>query len=166
MFTQITEHLAYLDMPCNIGMYMDGNQVYLVDAGLDARTGRKVYEELKRYQLQPKGLILTHAHADHCGGAAELKRIDPRIQVYASEADYPVIRAPEYEPYYLYGAAPLRDLCNKFLQAEPVRVDQIPQTISQYFLTFSAVSAYLSYLVAEKVADIAIREGMLFFTSR
>lgn len=43
---------------------------------------------------------------------------------------------------------------------------QIPQTISQYFLTFSAIGAYLSYLVSENASEIIIRDGRLFFTSR
>lgn len=125
MFKQVTNHLSYFDLPSKVILHTVENQAVLIDAGLDDRTARKVIKELQTRDITPSVLIITHAHADHFGGASEFKRHYPELTVMSSEADRPILEHPEYEPYYLYSASPLQALQTKFLQGTPIPIDQI-----------------------------------------
>jgi hydroxyacylglutathione hydrolase len=70
-------------------------QVYVVDtsdglAAIDAGAGRATASLVAAIQadgLDPSGvrwLLLTHAHADHAGGAAAWRRVLPHVEVLAS----------------------------------------------------------------------------------
>ncbi|SDC17617.1 MULTISPECIES: MBL fold metallo-hydrolase [unclassified Candidatus Frackibacter] len=121
----ITQNIGYLENRTKIGIIKFNNEVILIDSGLDDSVGRKVLRVLEEEGLHPKAIINTHAHADHCGGNAYLKR-NTEVEIYAPKVEAEMVNAPYIEPLYLFsGAAPIKDLKNKFLMATPSKVDQI-----------------------------------------
>lgn len=68
-----------------INIYLiTGESCYLIDSGVSG--SEKIIDEylhsIGRYMSDIKGIFLTHAHPDHIGGAAEIKRITD-CKVYA-----------------------------------------------------------------------------------
>ncbi|HOE79658.1 MAG TPA: MBL fold metallo-hydrolase [Smithellaceae bacterium] len=88
-----------LDGRCNIFMVSGGTGNMLIDTG-SAGMRRKLVSRLKRADLtKPAGIVLTHAHFDHAGGAALLREMfGCPVYVHRSEAELlkrganPVIR--------------------------------------------------------------------------
>ncbi|GAB4246000.1 MAG: MBL fold metallo-hydrolase [Thermoleophilia bacterium] len=115
---------GYLPGAVNVGVVrLDGETVLLIDSGLDEDRARKVLNALEREGLRPAVLFLTHAHADHMGGARFLKR-RTGVQIIAPSGEADFIRRPYLEPFALYGLAdPPSELRSKFLMAESVEVD-------------------------------------------
>lgn len=114
----------------------DESNVILVDCGF---IGALPYleKELGRYGLSAErltGLVLTHHDHDHMGAAAALKRVNPRLKIYASQEEAPYISAQE-KPLRLQQAEELqktlpperqafgRAFCDMLRQVEPVGVD-------------------------------------------
>jgi glyoxylase-like metal-dependent hydrolase (beta-lactamase superfamily II) len=68
-------------------------------------------------------VLVTHAHADHFGGAATI-RARTGAPVYAPALESAVIENPILEPLYLFsGALPPAELRHKFTLAEACKVD-------------------------------------------
>jgi glyoxylase-like metal-dependent hydrolase (beta-lactamase superfamily II) len=75
--------------------------------------------------LQPKAVINTHFHADHCGGNAYIKNKTGAV-IYASEFEANFIQHPYLQPFCLFsGANPPVELQNKLVMATPSKVDYI-----------------------------------------
>lgn len=92
----------------------------VVDTGLDKDYARNLLRASRGLGLEPRFIINTHAHADHCGGNAWLLARLEGATVMAPPFESVLIRNPELEPFYLYaGALPLRELTGKWTQAEP-----------------------------------------------
>lgn len=125
--TNVTDKLAYFDFPSKVTTYIVDDTCILIDAGLDAKAGKKVVKELNIRGVRPEVLILTHAHADHFGGARELKKAYPTLRVMATALDKPIFEQPVYEPYYLYSAVPLKELQNKFVMGESIEINELLQ---------------------------------------
>jgi len=67
---ELRKNVFYIDGILNIGVIAnDRGEVLLIDAGLDERTARRVKVVLEDYNFKLKGIIITHAHAVHYGGA-------------------------------------------------------------------------------------------------
>ena len=67
---QLGEKTYYIKNNTNIGIYkIDEKNVYLIDAGNDKDAGKKILKILEEQGWTCKGVILTHSHADHIGGA-------------------------------------------------------------------------------------------------
>lgn len=94
--------------------------------------------ELARHGLTVKqltGLVLTHHDHDHMGAAAAIKKANPDIKIYASQAEALYISAEE-KPLRLQQAEELQKLlppdqqdfgrafCEMLRQVEPVTVDE------------------------------------------
>ncbi|WP_188455662.1 MBL fold metallo-hydrolase [Virgibacillus oceani] len=115
----------YFDAAVNIGYVHHGNHGMLIDAGIDDSVMRKVLKQLEAGNLPITHLFITHAHADHYGGANFLQK---RHDVYtiAPVGEEAILRNPIIEPIYLFGGNdPLPELHNKFLKGKPIRVDQV-----------------------------------------
>jgi glyoxylase-like metal-dependent hydrolase (beta-lactamase superfamily II) len=109
----------------NIGLVVQDGQGLLIDTGLDRDAARKALRAAEELGVAPSALFLTHAHADHFGGANFLQR---RIQVHtcAPALEAAMMEHPIIEPLYLFGgAAPIGELRSRFTLAEPCRVDCI-----------------------------------------
>lgn len=117
---RLTERVAYVPNPVNIGVVYTENATVLVDSGLDESVPRKISRLLEK---PPLYLINTHSHADHCGGNAFLKkRFSTRV--FAPKMEKEIIENTAFEPFYLYGAFPPGELRNRFLMAKPSAVDE------------------------------------------
>ena len=109
---------------CNIYLLDGGTEYALVDTGLGLGVDRILFN-ICRHGLEPsrvRHLLLTHAHADHAGGAARLRPLlDGDVNVAASESTARVVRAGDevgasldvakkaggYPSDYVYGACPV-----------------------------------------------------------
>ena len=105
---------------------IDGDEgVVLVDTGLPKRHG-SILDGLSAIGRKPRdivGIVITHGHTDHAGGAAALKR-ESGAEVVASEGDAPVVRGERPAPAPPVLDFPLlRGLARVFPAAEGVSVD-------------------------------------------
>jgi len=124
---RLTEFAYQLRGGSNAGLILgpEGADAVLVDTGLDGDTGKKILRLVEGLGLRLSGIVVTHAHADHFGGAA-LLRERTGVPVYAPALEAAVIANPLLEPLYLFsGAAPIAELRNKFTLAEPCHVDTL-----------------------------------------
>lgn len=79
---------------------VDGDEgVTLIDTGLPKQQGRieAGLRQIGRSLDDVQAIAITHAHADHVGGAAVLKA-STGAPLYASETDAPAIRGEEAKP--------------------------------------------------------------------
>ncbi|HET7629656.1 MAG TPA: MBL fold metallo-hydrolase [Bacillales bacterium] len=124
-FKKISDNCFYFHDAVNIGYVRNGKYGLLIDSGIDASAAKKVLRVLNEHDLPCTHLFLTHAHADHYGGAAHLQK---KIGVYtlAPFFEEAIMRCPKLEPLYLFeGVNPPEAMRNKFLEGAPVRVDQV-----------------------------------------
>jgi len=108
----------------NIGVIVGDGQAAFIDSGLDEGAARKAVQAVEQAGLRGVALINTHAHADHCGGNAFLKK-RTGATVYAPAVEAAFIQHTEIEPFYLFGAAPFPAIDSKWFHAVPSPVDQI-----------------------------------------
>jgi len=122
---KITASTFYLDGAVNLGLVTAApDRAVLIDTGLDESVGRKVRALLAAQGLRLEAIVITHAHADHCGGAPFLAKATG-AKVYAPALEKAVLEAPILEPVYLFGGAyPPAALRSKFFLAPGVRVDE------------------------------------------
>jgi len=107
----------------NIGVIAnDRGDAILVDAGLDERVARRVKIVLDENQFKLKGIVITHAHADHYGGACYLSE-NSGARIYSSKAEKGVLENPILEALCLFGGAyPPTELRRKSFNAPKVAV--------------------------------------------
>lgn len=120
----VGERTYVIEGPTNLGVYVDGNDAFLVDSGNDESAGRKVLKLLEGQGWNLRMILNTHSNADHIGGNALLQK-RTGCGVAATRNEAPLIEDPSLEPVLLWGAAAFRELRGKFLQAEPSRVSAI-----------------------------------------
>ncbi|MCF6097260.1 MBL fold metallo-hydrolase [Thermovorax subterraneus] len=123
---KVKDNVYYIDGAVNMGLLTSGDgSAVLVDAGVDDSVSRKVRRIIEESGFELKGIIITHAHADHSGGASYLVKATG-AKVYSSAFEKTALEFPVWEPLYLFsGAYPPAPLRNKFLFAPHVRVDGI-----------------------------------------
>lgn len=121
---EVQEGVYVVEGGSNVGFLVHEGQALAVDMGMDRDAARRATRALQDLGAEPVGLFLTHAHADHFGGAAEFVR-RTGAPVLAAGLEAAVVRNPILEPTYLYGgASPPDALRQKFLLAPPCAVDQ------------------------------------------
>jgi hydroxyacylglutathione hydrolase len=69
-----------------------------IDPGDEASA---VVEALERHGLELQAITLTHAHMDHVGGVAALKKLRPGAAVLLHSADEPLYRALPEQPAWI-----------------------------------------------------------------
>jgi glyoxylase-like metal-dependent hydrolase (beta-lactamase superfamily II) len=114
----------YVSGRVNIGVIVGDGQAAFVDSGLDESTARKAVQAVEKAGLRLTAVVNTHAHADHCGGNAFLKK-RAGAAVYAPPVEAAFVQHPELEPFYLYGAAPFPAIDGKWFHAAPSQVDRL-----------------------------------------
>ena len=121
----LTPSAYHLRGGSNAGLIVQDGRGVLVDTGLDKDTARQILRHVERLKITLTGVVITHAHADHFGGAATV-RARTGVPVYAPALEAAVVANPLLEPIYLYGgAAPITELLGKFLLAEACPVDHL-----------------------------------------
>lgn len=125
MLERLTDRVSVYTGGVNVGVIETGDAgAILVDTGSNESNARKMLRAVRDdLGLQVVGVLATHAHADHFGGNAfVVKRTDATVHAPPFEAS--IIRQPELQPIFLYGgAAPPEALRQRFILAEPSRVD-------------------------------------------
>jgi glyoxylase-like metal-dependent hydrolase (beta-lactamase superfamily II) len=83
----------------SVNVYLlDGDRPLLIDSGTRA-SGGKLRSELARHHVRPVdlgGILLTHGHADHAGGAGSL-RVGP-VPIMVGAADAAILSAGHNPP--------------------------------------------------------------------
>ena len=122
---QLQEQTWVIQGGANIGVVAHEGRCLIIDSGMDKDAGRDILNQVKKLGLTPTALLVTHAHADHFGGAQYLVR-QTGLKVYATQVEASVMAGPILEPLYLFsGAQPPRELQHKFLLAKPCLTDVI-----------------------------------------
>src|SRR6266550_595268 len=124
---ELQENIWAIQGGANIGVIAHEGHCLIIDSGMDKDTGQNILKQVKKLGLTPTALLITHAHADHFGGAHYLVR-QTGLQVYATRVEASVMSSPILEPLYLFaGAQPPGELQHKFFLAKPCKVDMILQ---------------------------------------
>jgi glyoxylase-like metal-dependent hydrolase (beta-lactamase superfamily II) len=122
---QLTDYAYQLRGGSNAGLIVQDGQAVLVDTGLDRDTARRILRATEGLSIRIAGIVISHAHADHFGGAA-LLRTRTGAPVHAPALEAAIIANPLLEPLYLFsGAMPPADLRHKFTLAEACPVDRL-----------------------------------------
>lgn len=122
---ELTEQTWVIQGGANIGVIAYEGRCLIIDSGMDKDAGRDILKQVKKLGLTPTALLVTHAHADHSGGAHYLVG-QTGLKVYATRVEAAVMAGPILEPLYLFsGAQPPRELQHKFLLAKPCLADVI-----------------------------------------
>jgi glyoxylase-like metal-dependent hydrolase (beta-lactamase superfamily II) len=122
---RLTDSAYQLHAGTNAGLIVRDGQAVLIDTGLDRDAARKILRAAATLSIRIAGIVITHAHADHFGGAAML-RDRTGAPVYAPALEAAVVANPQLEPLYLFsGAAAPSELRHKFTLAEPCPVDRL-----------------------------------------
>ena len=128
---QLTEAAYQLRGGANAGLIVQDGRAVLVDTGLDRDAAKKILRHIESLKIALAAVLITHAHADHFGGAATI-RARTGAPVYAPAVEADVVANPIWEPLYLFsGALPPAELRHKFTLAEPCPVDGILGTGDQ-----------------------------------
>lgn len=108
-----------------MGLVVRDGKGLLIDAGLDKDTARRALRTAEEMGVALEAVFITHAHADHFGGAHFLQR-RLAVPLYAPALEAAMMEHPIIEPLYLFsGAAPIGDLRHKFTLAKPCRIDHV-----------------------------------------
>lgn len=83
----------------------------------------KVVAALERHGLELQAIALTHAHMDHVGGVAALKRLRPSASIIMHPADEPLYRGLPEQPSWL-GIPPSRWAALGFQYETPPPIDE------------------------------------------
>jgi glyoxylase-like metal-dependent hydrolase (beta-lactamase superfamily II) len=122
---ELRENVWLIQGGSNIGVIAYEDHCLIIDSGMDKDTGQNILKQVRKLGLIPTALLITHAHADHFGGADYLVR-QTGLQVYATRVEASVMSGPILEPLYLFGGAqPPKELLHKFFLAKPCKVDVI-----------------------------------------
>ncbi len=86
----IHEIFAVGPLGCNCSILADetSRRATVIDPGADIET---ILAVLKRHRLTVDQIIVTHAHIDHVGGAARLKRLTG-APIYMNQNDLPLLK--------------------------------------------------------------------------
>ena len=95
-------------------------QAICIDPGDEAE---RIIETLERHGLTLQAIALTHAHLDHVGGVAALKKLQPEAKINLHKDDEPMYRALPDQPAWI-GIPRAQWAALGFVFEEPPRVDQ------------------------------------------
>jgi glyoxylase-like metal-dependent hydrolase (beta-lactamase superfamily II) len=116
--------IYHLQSGSNVGLIVQDGQALLIDTGLDGDAGRRALRVIEEQEARLVAIVVTHAHADHFGGAHFLQR-RLGVPLYAPDLEAAMMEHPIIEPLYLFGgAAPIEELRQKFTLAEPCEVER------------------------------------------
>lgn len=144
----------------NIGIVAYEDHCLIIDSGIDKDAGRDIAKQVKKLGLTPVALLVTHAHADHFGGAQYLVQ-QYGLKVYATRIEAAVMSSPLLEPLYLFhGAQPPRELQVKFFLAKPCLTDVVVRGDEQ---ELEHIPVQLVSLPGHSKEQVGVAFGETFF---
>ncbi len=123
-FVKIAGPAHYLPGRVNIGVILGDGQAALIDTGLDESAARKAVQAVEQAGLRLAAVLNTHSHADHCGGNAFVRK-RTGAPIYAPPVEAALIQHTQFEPFFLFGAAPFKAIDSKWFHAAPTPVAHI-----------------------------------------
>ena len=125
VISALGERTYYMAASTNIGVYRyEDDTVAVIDTGIDAMAGQAIAEAIVREGWRIGCIILTHYHADHCGGCAYLQSRFG-CPIYATPTTVAVLEHPLLNPSLIYGGLPLAKMMNRFYYIEPAHAISI-----------------------------------------
>lgn len=122
---ELAPGIFHLQGGSNMGLVVREGKGLLIDTGLDEDAARRALRFAEGEGVQLEAVFLTHAHADHHGGAHFLQR-RLRVPLYAPSLEAAMMENPIMEPLFLFGgAAPIRELRQKFTMAPPCQIARV-----------------------------------------
>jgi glyoxylase-like metal-dependent hydrolase (beta-lactamase superfamily II) len=122
-WTELVPGIFHMQGGSNMGLVVQDGKGLLIDTGLDKDAARRALRAADELGVALEAVFVTHAHADHFGGAYLLQR-RTQATFYAPRLEAAMMENPIIEPLYLFGgAAPIEELRNKFTLAQPCRID-------------------------------------------
>jgi glyoxylase-like metal-dependent hydrolase (beta-lactamase superfamily II) len=122
---ELVPGIFHLQGVSNMGLVTQDGKGLLIDTGLDEDAARQAMRAAAALDVTLEAVFLTHAHADHFGGAHLLQR-RLGIPLVAPSLEAAMMEHPMLEPLFLFaGAAPISALRHKFTLAKPCRIDRV-----------------------------------------
>lgn len=115
---QVGKNTYYIKSNNNVGIYKNNeNEIFLIDSSMTNIAGNKILEIIENNNWILKGIINTHAHADHTGNNNMLQE-KTGCKIFTSEIESVLTKNTILEPAFIYGAYPPKRLQKKFLMAQ------------------------------------------------
>lgn len=125
---KVTDHCYYIESPSKVGIYKrNDTDVYLIDSGSDKNSAKKTLKICSEQGFIIKGIINTHAHADHIGGNAYIQE-KTGCDIFCSTIDRPFIEHPIINPLHIYGGYIPQEMEHKFFLAKESVTKDISST--------------------------------------
>ncbi len=116
---KVSESCYYIESPSKVGIYKrNDTDVYLIDSGSDKNSAKKTLKICEEQNWNIKGIINTHAHADHIGGNAYIQE-KTGCDIFSSSIDRPFLEFPIINPLHIYGGYFPKEMEHKFFLAKP-----------------------------------------------
>ncbi|MBQ8538323.1 MAG: MBL fold metallo-hydrolase [Ruminococcus sp.] len=116
---KVTDYCYYIESPSKVGIYKrNDTDVYLIDSGSDKNSAKKTLKICDEQGWVIKGIINTHAHADHIGGNAYIQE-KTGCDIFCSTIDRPFIEHTIINPLHIYGGYIPQEMEHKFFLAKP-----------------------------------------------
>lgn len=125
---KVTDCCYYIESPSKVGIYKrNDTDVYLIDSGSDKNSAKKTLKICSEQGWVIKGIINTHAHADHIGGNAYIQE-KTGCDIFCSTIDRPFIEHPIINPLHIYGGYIPQEMEHKFFLAKESVTKDISST--------------------------------------
>ena len=119
---KLSDRFSYVSGPANIGIvHLNDSNILLIDSGTSSKYAAALFELLSDYRFKVSHIFNTHSHADHIGGNCFLQE-KTGCKILAAPLEAPTIAQPLVQAAVLFSGAPINDLLNKFVSAQPSKV--------------------------------------------
>ncbi len=122
---KVSDNVYYIESPSKVGIYKQNDtDIYLIDSGSDVGSAKKTLKICDEQGWSIKGIINTHAHADHIGGNAYIQE-KTGCDIFCSDIDRPFVEYPIINPLHIYGGYIPKEMEHKFFLAQKSRTKSI-----------------------------------------